>query len=196
MTTTATTPVIRQSTIKTPRRRRRDRTTLLCVALLLLLFAVPLRGLLRAEGGPMEEGFMLVFPERVLRGDVPNVDFLHLYGPGGLWALAGVFKVFGVSLLAERLVALAQQVALVLAVFAVARRWGRTTAVTGAGVAAVLTISPIGLVALAWVGALALGLWAVHCAIESLDRPDGPSSGAWRGRPASWGGSPSSTGPT
>jgi hypothetical protein len=54
-----------------------------------------LRGLLRSQGPPMEEGFMLVFPERVLAGDIPNVDFLHLYGPGSLWVLAGVYKLFG-----------------------------------------------------------------------------------------------------
>ena len=57
-----------------------------------LAFLVPLRGLLRAPGPPMEEGFMLVFPERVLDGDVPNRDFLHLYGPGSLWALAGAVQ--------------------------------------------------------------------------------------------------------
>ena len=50
---------------------------------------------------------MLVFPERVLQGDIPNKDFLHLYGPGSLWALAGAFKVFGVSLLTERFFGLA-----------------------------------------------------------------------------------------
>ncbi len=57
----------------------------------------------------LEEGFMLVFPERFLEGDLPNRDFLHLYGPGSVWALAGVFKVFGVSLWSERAVALLQQ---------------------------------------------------------------------------------------
>ena len=50
--------------------------------------ALPLPALWRSPGPPMEEGFMLVFPELVLRGEVPNRDFLHLYGPGGLWVLA------------------------------------------------------------------------------------------------------------
>ena len=59
-------------------------------AVLALAFALPLRGLLRNQGPPMEEGFMLVFPERVLHGDFPNKDFLHLYGPGSLWVLAGL----------------------------------------------------------------------------------------------------------
>src|SRR5437868_14564750 len=87
---------------------------LFAVAVGLLL---PLRGLLRAPGPPMEEGFMLVFPERVLHGDVPNLDFLHLYGPGSLWALAAVFKVFGTSLWTERLAGYVQQIGLVTAVF-------------------------------------------------------------------------------
>ena len=61
----------------------------LCVGIILAAFALPLRGLMRYQGPPMEEGFMLAFPQRVLAGDVPNKDFLHLYGPGSLWALAG-----------------------------------------------------------------------------------------------------------
>ena len=80
------------------------RTKRVLVFLILgLAFALPLRGLLRNQGPPMEEGFMLVFPERVLAGDIPNLDFLHLYGPGSLWALAGWMKIFGVTLEAERL---------------------------------------------------------------------------------------------
>ena len=78
-----------------------------------LAFALPLRGLLRNQGPPMEEGFMLVFPERVLHGDFPNRDFLHLYGPGSLWVLAGWMKVLGVTLESERLFALLQQIGVV-----------------------------------------------------------------------------------
>ena len=56
--------------------------TWLGLALVGVLVAIPLRGLYRFTGGTMEEGFMLYFPERIAKGDVPNVDFLHLYGPG------------------------------------------------------------------------------------------------------------------
>ena len=85
-------------------------------------FALPLRGLLRNQGPPMEEGFMLVFPERVLHGDFPNRDFLHLYGPGSLWALAGWMKVLSVTLETERLFALLQQIGVVVGVFWLATR--------------------------------------------------------------------------
>jgi hypothetical protein len=148
--------------------RRREVAALSVIA---LLFALPLRGLLRAPGPPMEEGFMLVFPERVLHGAIPNRDFLHLYGPGSLWALAGAFKVFGVSLLTERLFGLGQQLAIVFGIYALGRRWGRTLAVSGA-VTSALIIIPFGLTALAWVGGVGLGVLGLAAGLEARGRPD------------------------
>lgn len=123
---------------------------------------------------------MLVFPEMVMEGLVPNRDFLHLYGPGSLWVLAAVFEVFGVSLVAERLVGLAQHVGLVLGVFAIARLWSRTIALLCAVTALLLIVPPTGLTALAWVGAVALGLWSVHLGIRSRLSLDD----RWAGRAA------------
>ena len=77
----------------------------------------------------MEEGFMLVFPERFLHGDIPNRDYLHLYGPGSVWALAATFKAFGVSLWSERLFGLVQQLAIIGGIYVLARRWGLPKAV-------------------------------------------------------------------
>lgn len=140
-----------------------------------LTVALPLRGVFRAPGPPMEEGFMLVFPERVLAGDVPNRDFLHLYGPGSLWTLAGAFRVFGVSLWTERVVGLLQLVGLIAGTTWVGWRWGRRAAATGGVVTAVIIVPPIGVTALAWVGGVALGLWAVIAAVGALDRGARPS---------------------
>jgi hypothetical protein len=141
----------------------RDAIALTAVA---LAFVLPLRGLLRAQGPPMEEGFMLVFPELVLKGEIPNRDFLHLYGPGSLWALAGAFKVFGVSLITERVFGLLQQMAVVFGVYALARPWGRRLAVCCAWISAVILI-PFGLTALAWVGAVGLGVIALACGLAA-----------------------------
>jgi hypothetical protein len=152
-----------------PRRRRltpRQRNAIV-FAVIALAFLIPLRGLLRSQGPPMEEGFMLVFPERVLNGDLPNRDFLHLYGPGSLWFLAGVFKVFGTSLTAERLVALLQQIGVVLGIYALTRHWGRTLALPCALISLVIIVPPIGLTALGWVGGVALGLLGLAAALES-----------------------------
>jgi hypothetical protein len=114
----------------------------------------------------MEEGFMLVFPEEVLRGAIPNRDFLHLYGPGSLWVLAAIFKVFSTTLWTERIAGYLQQLALVAAVYVMVRPYGRRLAVGGAAIAAVIIIPPIGLTALAWVGGVALGLWAMVAALR------------------------------
>ncbi len=143
----------------------------IALGIVAVVFAIPLRGLLRAPGPPMEEGFMLVFPERVLKGDIPNRDFLHLYGPGSVWALAGAFKVFGVSLLTERIFGLFQQLAIVFGVYLLARRWNRTLAVAGAVISGLIII-PFGLTALAWVGAAGLGLLGLAAGIEARARSD------------------------
>ncbi|MGH9213018.1 MAG: hypothetical protein ACRD2C_20460 [Acidimicrobiales bacterium] len=134
-----------------------------------LVMAVPFRGLWVAPGPPMEEGFMLVFPERVLAGDVPNRDFLHLYGPGSLWVLAGFFKVFGVDLWVERLVGFLQILGLVAGTTVVGYRWGRYTAVLAGLITAIMIMPPIQFTALAWVGGLALALWAVIVAVRVFD---------------------------
>src|SRR5262245_16736218 len=79
-----------------------ERLDALCWGILAIVIALPLRGLYAATGSTMEEGFMLYFPERMTKGDVPNVDFLHLYGPASLHALVGWYGVFGHSLASER----------------------------------------------------------------------------------------------
>ncbi len=126
------------------------------VAIVVLAVLAPLRELLRRQGVPMEEGFMLAFPQRVLAGDVPNKDFLHLYGPGGLWALAAWYKVFGVNLAAERWFGLLQLTGIIGGVAALARAWGRRMMVIAGVACAVISLTAVGLVALAWNGGLAL----------------------------------------
>lgn len=140
----------------------------LVVAVVLLAFAIPLRGLMRFQGPPMEEGFMLTFPQEVLRGSVPNRDFLHLYGPGSLWALAGTYEVFGTSLATERIFGLVQHLAFVFGILAVARRWGRVIGLVCALTALLVVVPPAGLTALAWNGGLALAIWSVWFATRRV----------------------------
>ena len=139
-------------------------------AVVVAVCALPLPALWRAPGPPMEEGFMLVFPELDLNGQVPTRDFLHLYGPGGLWVLAAAFKVFGTLLEVERAVGFLQLVGVVSAVYSAARPWGRWVAAACATAAAIVVVPPIGLTALAWVGAVALGLWSVVVARRTSSR--------------------------
>jgi hypothetical protein len=134
-----------------------------------LVVALPLRGVFRAPGPPMEEGFMLVFPERLLHGDIPNKDFLHLYGPGSIWTIAGFFKVFGVSMWTERVVGFLQLVLLISGVTVIGYRWGRYVATLCGVATAVVIIPPIGVTALAWVGGIGLAVWSVGTATRALD---------------------------
>ena len=137
------------------------------VGTLLAFCLFPVRGLLRAPGSSMEEGFMLVFPRLVQDGQVPNVDFLHLYGPGSLHVLACWYGVFGYTLEAERAFGLLQNLGIVFALYTLTRPWGRISAVGAGAVAALLTMTPIGLAALAWHGAIALALWATVFALRA-----------------------------
>ena len=131
---------------------------------------LPLKGLWSYQGPPMEEGFMLAFPQRVLAGDLPHVDFLHLYGPGSLYVLAGVYRVFGSTLGAERSVGFVQHAMLVIAMFAVCRPWGRMIATAAALTALVIAVPPLGLSAMAWNGAIGLSMVALALVGVAIDR--------------------------
>jgi hypothetical protein len=152
-----------------PQWRWPARGDLLALVPLAIVVLLPLRGLWLAAGPPMEEGFMLVFPERVLAGDVPNRDFLHLYGPGSLWVLALAFVLGGATLGVQRLVGLAQHVGVATGIYVLLRPWGRAFASVGACIAALIIITPTGLSALAWIGGVALGLWCVNAAAGALE---------------------------
>ncbi len=52
--------------------------------------------------GLMDEGLILVGAERTLKGDVPYRDFFLMYTPGQTYIIAALFKVFGTSVVVER----------------------------------------------------------------------------------------------
>jgi len=149
---------------------RRDALALAVVALAL---AAPVAGLMRYQGPPMEEGFMLVFPEQILEGRLPHRDFLHLYGPGALYVLAGIFRVVGTHLYVERTVGLLQHAAVAYSLWFLLRPFGRRIATAGAVVSVVILIGPLGLSAMAWNGALAAGLAALAVASAASRREAG-----------------------
>ncbi|HEX7134251.1 MAG TPA: hypothetical protein VF228_16860, partial [Iamia sp.] len=154
------------------------RGTVLAVAIVGLAVALPLPALFQYQGPPMEEGFMLVFPERVLAGDVPNKDFLHLYGPASLWSLAAWFEVAGRTLAAERFYGLVQHLAIIFGLFRLALPWGRRVATVCGLLGVLLVITPIGLAALAWNGGVALGIIGLSLALTGAERLDAGTPGA------------------
>ena len=148
--------------------RRPSRAGALSLSIVAVVVAIPLRGLYLGTGSSMEEGFMLVFPKRMIAGDVPNVDFLHLYGPGSLHTLMGWYQLFGYTLESQRTFGLLQHLGIILAVYALCRVWGHRLAVIAAVTVTLLVLTPIGLSALAWEGAVALALWSVVFAVRAL----------------------------
>ena len=149
-------------------RLRPSAATALSLALLAAVVALPLRGLYLGTGSSMEEGFMLVFPKRMLAGDLPNVDFLHLYGPGALHTLMGWYRLFGYTLESERTFGLLQHLLIITAVYAACRAWGHRLAVIAATAVTLLVLTPIGLSALAWEGAVGLAAWAAVFGVRAL----------------------------
>lgn len=150
-------------------RRRGDGAvrTWVAIAIVAAFIVPPLRGLYVATGGTMEEGFMLYFPMRMWEGDVPNVDFLHLYGPGALHVLMLWYKLLGSSLAAERTFGLLQHLGIIFGLFALARPWGRKAATLVGVIAVFFVLTPIGLTAMAWNGGLALTLIASVLALRA-----------------------------
>jgi hypothetical protein len=142
------------------------------IAAVLVLVAIPLRGLYKFTGGTMEEGFMLYFPELLRRGEVPNVDFLHLYGPGSLQVLMVWYEILGNTLAAERTFGLLQHLGIIFGLFALARAWGRLAATIVAAFSVFYVMTPIALTAMAWNGALALVLWCGVAVLRGLHLDD------------------------
>ncbi len=130
-------------------------------------FLLPLRAMLHTAGPAMEEGFMLVFPERVLHGAIPNKDFLNLYGPGSVWLLAGVYKVFGVGIMVERTVGLIQLAGAAVGTALLVRWWGHATAATAVVLSAMFLAPTMQLTAIPWMGAMALGLLAAAALVQA-----------------------------
>jgi len=53
--------------------------------------------------GIYDEGIMLTGAMRVVQGALPHRDFYANYGPGQFFTLAAIFKLFGPSILVERI---------------------------------------------------------------------------------------------
>jgi hypothetical protein len=71
---------------------------------------------------PFDEGLTLQGARRVAAGQLPYSDFLWAYGPGHVYLLGGLFKLFGTSLLWWRIIRVIVDASIALLVFAIVRR--------------------------------------------------------------------------
>ncbi|MFN8442760.1 MAG: glycosyltransferase family 39 protein [Caldilineaceae bacterium] len=85
---------------------------------IVLLFAIPLRTPLNIY----DEGLALVGGMRVAHGEIPFRDYWAIYPPGQSYTLAAIFRLAGVSVLAERLYDSLVRLLLCGAIYAIALR--------------------------------------------------------------------------
>jgi hypothetical protein len=89
------------------------------VAYLVLFVGMPLRPNI------YDEGIVLTASMRVAAGQLPHRDFYAIYGPAQLYILAGLYRLFGESILVERLLDLFFRALLVASVYTVASSYFR-----------------------------------------------------------------------
>jgi hypothetical protein len=92
------------------------------VALLLFAAGVVISGFTILRGvEPFDEGLTLQAARRVADGQLPYRDFLWAYGPAHPYLLAGLFKLFGTSLLWWRVIRVLVDAGVALLVFEIVR---------------------------------------------------------------------------
>ena len=157
------------------------RVTVICVVVVVGLTILTAVFLFRTQISPQDEGLLLTYSDRLLRGAMPHRDYFTAYGPGGFWVMAGAFKLFGASLFVERCMGLIYRLAILLAVFFFGLRKGRIIAVIGSILCGMLSLAN-DLYAIAFLLALALAMWSLWLLSwqvfqdSSAAAPSGPCS--------------------
>ena len=139
-------------------------TAIFFYVLVLLLF-VPIRTPLYIY----DEGFAVFNATRLLNGELPYQDFWAVYPPGQLYILAGVYKLFGISLLASRVYDTLVRIAVVVGCFLVARQVTSKFLSYLTVFVAALVMASVGFYAYAVYPALALGVFALWCTIKFVE---------------------------
>jgi hypothetical protein len=85
-----------------------------------------------------DEGIVLTAAMRVAAGQVPHRDFYTPYGPAQYYLLAGLFKLFGESILVERLFDLFIRALIVTSVYTIASSYCRRSVAACTSIAAIL----------------------------------------------------------
>lgn len=136
------------------------RRKLLVCFLIILLLGVPLWPGFDEPASPMEEGALLVYPELILKGQLPYRDFETFYGPANLLVPTVVYAATGPSIFAERGIGLLYRLLIFSALFVLIQRWSTTLAAASVLIAGLVFV-PLGVPAYAWIGAVACALWSL-----------------------------------
>lgn len=143
-----------------PKRNSELRIKVFAASISLLLISVALWSCFERRGSPMDEGSLLLYPELMTHGAVPYRDFETFYGPANPMCLAAVYSVFGTTITVERAAGLLYRLLILLAIFCITQRRGTTAAAACTFLSGCMLVVT-GLVASAWIGAMACALWYV-----------------------------------
>jgi hypothetical protein len=145
-------------------------------AAIIVALLIPIWPSFEKPASPMDEGSLLLYPELILKGQIPYRDFETFYGPANLVLLSTAYASFGTSIFTERVVGLLYRILVLIALFVLIQRWSASLA-AGCLIVAGFLLMPAGLTASAWIGGIMCLLWALCC----IAKPDS-------GRRCFWGG--------
>ncbi len=91
-----------------------------------------------------DEGLVLTAAMRVAAGQIPHRDFYANYGPADFYAIAALFRLFGQSLLIERLYSLFVEASLVVSTYAILSSYCRRSTAFWTSIAVLLWLFGIG----------------------------------------------------
>jgi hypothetical protein len=134
---------------------------------------------------PYDEGLTLFGASAVAHGRAPYVDFWTLYGPGSFYALAGINRLFGESVLVGRAFDACARAAIVLMVFALTRRRAGSAVASLAALLAFAVLAGVREYLFPALPATALALLSIACAEFVLTRGT-TGDGHWPARPRAW----------
>ena len=114
-----------------------------------------------------DEGILLAYPDLILRGFEPYKDFSAIYTPGSFYVIALAFKVFGHTIIVERLVGFFYWYLMAGSIYLIGSRFSRSIGlVTTLPIFLVMKIYPVG--AYSMIGALGLTFTALMLSFRSL----------------------------
>ena len=116
---------------------RLRKTLITSVCLFLLSYVILFLGM-SLRPNIYDEGIVLTAAMRVAAGQIPHRDFYTPYGPAQYYLLSGLFKLFGESILVERLFDLLIRALVVTLVYTIASSYCRRSVAACASIGAVL----------------------------------------------------------
>lgn len=121
-----------------------------------------------------DEGVTLYGASRILEGAIPYRDFWTLYAPGQYYVLAGLFKLFGTSIITERIWDVLARVLIAFLVFLISRKLLTTKLAIIPWCISIIWIGYLHFPAYAMYPALVFSLLAILLLLEYFARPQKP----------------------